>query len=125
MDPKKCVVYPNYDNGFKTTGQVTTITKLIAQRVERHPDVLTLESFSKQQRKKNIPFLFGQILRISTPAKSNDPTNNFFKKNKFDRKTNSKATYKKCILLADLADPNQLTGVLLEQSNEDHNNLFA
>ena len=125
MDPEKYKVYPNYAE-FKNNTHVTTISKLIAKRVERNPDVLTLDSFKLcKQAKRTIPFLFCQILRISTPAKSNDPTNSFFKKNKFDRKTNNKPSYKKCILLADLADPNQLTGVLLEQSNEDHNMLFA
>ena len=88
---------------------------------------MTLESFSKpvKKQKKATPFLYCVVLRITAPTlKSNDSASALFKKNRFDKKVNQKATYKKCILLADLADDNQLTGVILEESNEDHNRLF-
>jgi hypothetical protein len=120
-------VLPNYDSGFLKKGQVTTISKLLENREETNTRNLTIDSFGPAKKKTDIGtvFLFGLILRITVPSnKAGDSAFPLYKKNKFDKKASNRATYKKCILIADLADPNQLTGVILEESNEDHNRLF-
>ena len=127
LNPGKYTVCSNYDNGFTKKGKVTTITELIANREARQTDRLTVSSFQKATKKQDrgLPFLSCMVLRITVPSsKPGDSLYNQFKKNKFDKKATQRATYKKCILLADLADDNQLTGVILEESNEDHNRLF-
>jgi hypothetical protein len=127
--PGNYVVYPNYDNGFTADGRVTTLTELIATREAQQTDRLSLEFFNKAPKKPKVetPFLFMLVLKISVPStKAGDtPYKDMFKKNAFNKKAKQNGSYKKCILLADLGDPNQLTAVILEESNEDHNRLFA
>ena len=65
------------------------------------------------------------LLRIAVPSnKSDEPTHTQFKKNELDKKNTQRATHKKCLLFADLIDEHQLSGAILEESNEDHNGLF-
>lgn len=127
LDTTQYSIAPNYDKAFLKNGRVTTISQLLENREANDTQNLTIASFQAPAKKpKNgTPFLFALLLRITVPAtKTTDSNFSAFKKNRFDKKANNRATYKKCILLADLADLNQLTGVLLEESNEDHNKLF-
>jgi hypothetical protein len=126
-DTAKYKVLPNYDAGFLKKGEVTTVTKLLETREETNTQNLTMQSFGSAKKKRDVGtnFIFALILRITVPSnKSGEAAFPLFKKNKFDKKATTRAAYKKCILVADLADPNQLTGVILEESNEDHNRLF-
>ena len=125
---EKYQVLPNYDKGFLEHGTVTTISALLDSKEEKDTTNLTVDSFKQHQNKKmrkGTPFICALILRITVPStKPGELSFPAFKKNRFDKKAVNRATYKKCILVADLADPKQLTGVILEESNEDHNRLF-
>lgn len=125
--PDNYEVFPCYDGAFRNGATLTTITELIASREKFQTDRLTAASFESPVKKSNQGkrFLFCFMLRITLPnTKATDASNSLYKKNRFDKKTNQRPTYKKCILFADLADGNQLTGVILEESNEQHNRLF-
>lgn len=126
-DPKKFKVLPLYDGGFLKRGRVTTLTELIESREANQASRLTMDSFGKSVKRQNkgVPFLYMLVLRITVPSNKTSDTPFPFKKNRFDKKPIQRATYKKCILFADLADADQLTGVILEETNEDHNRLFS
>jgi hypothetical protein len=126
-DPSNYKVLPSYDNDFTKTGKLTTITELIKTREAQQTDRLTVDFFKQQGKKSKHEtlFLFMVILRITVPSAKPDSSYHKFKPNAFSKKLPQRASYKKCLLLADLGDPNQLTAVILEESNDDHNLYFS
>ena len=121
-------VLENYDAGFLNHSKLITITELVANREEHQPDRLSLDFFAQKakKQKRESSFIFGLLLRVNVPNTKSTTDTSFpaFKKNRFDRKPKAVATYKKCLLFADLTDVSQLPFVILEDNNEQHNRLF-
>ena len=121
-------VLDNYDDGFLERSKVTSISELTADREKQQIDRLTCELFeaSAKRTKHESRFLFAVLLRVSVPSTKNSNDNSYsaFKKNRFDRRPKTNATYKRCLLFADLSDDSQQVFVILEDNNEQHNLLF-
>ena len=115
-------VHPNYNSGFLATSKVTNLTKLIAEH-ERQTETLEAQISKKQKHEPNFLFLF--IIKLIEPSKKPDNQFGAFRSNRFVKHPAAMASYKTCVLCADLRDISQHTCVILLKTNDHRNNFVS